>query len=210
LKNEYYYFLTPLAGEIFYGEKLSKADKKSSQFQPIKVSRQEHCFLIAEIMLKMQVDAHHYRDSCKLIGFVRENNFTVNGKEKNFLKPDGAIFLTVKEQNYLLLLEADLSTEVVESRKISGNSIRRKIELYTEFKKYVHRHEIINSVGGINSYRVLFVCKSEQRLRNFVSLAYSMGKTRMFWFTTKEWLEQGNCLFDKLWALPDGEFYSLF
>jgi len=206
--NENYYFLNRKSASFF--EELAHRGKKDRIFTPISMGIQRHGFLISEVMVKMEKDIHEFRDICQMSGFIRENGFDVRGHDKRNLKPDGTILLKLNGHNQLLFLEADMSTTVLKSKNPNARTIERKIATYSEFKKYFHYDEVISSVQGIYGYRVLMVCKSEERLRNLVELAQSMGKGRMFCFTTRERLLRKNMLFDRVWILTDGELHPIF
>ncbi len=209
--NQNYYFLTAKSASLL--EELEGVSKKHSIFRPIKVGIQAHCFLLSEIMVKMALDIHQFRDICQMLGFIRENNFVVKGYGKRFIKPDGTIFVNINGENKLFFLEVDLSTETVSSANTDTRTFRKKLEIYSEFKKYsFHQDEVIHRFRGIDGYRVLIVCRTFQRHQNLLNLANSMNKSGMFWFATAKTIldKDYNCLFDRIWTLPNGQFYSLF
>lgn len=211
--NESYYFLTKKSADCV--PELEGVEKKNAVFQPRSIGRQAHSFLISEIMVKLERDRHFMRDICSFLGFIRENYFEVKGNNR-LIKPDGTIFLSVNGYNHLLFLEADRSTEVVKSSKANKRTFQRKIEIYSEFKKNFWQDGFIHqNFADIRGYRVLIVCRSEQRLQNLLTLAEAMNKGSMFWFATKDQLldENKNCLFDRIWALPNSpedQLYALF
>jgi len=208
--NESYYFLTPKCAACLAD--LEGIEKKNTVFQPRSIARQAHSFLISQVMVKMETDLYMMKGICQMVGFIRENHFEVKGNDKKAIRPDGSIFVNLNGQNFLLFLEADRSTEVVNSAKPEKRTFERKMQIYSEFKNHFWQNEIIHRFEGIKGYRVLIVCKSVQRLRNLLNLAKAMNKSSMFWFTTVEWFldDNRNCLFDRIWTLPNGQFYPLF
>jgi len=206
--NENYYFMNRKSASFF--EDLAHRGKKDRIFMPISIGIQRHGFLISEVMVKMEKDIHEFGDICQMSGFIRENGFDVRGHEKRNIKPDGTIFLKINGENRLLFFEADRSTTVSKSKNPKARTIERKIAIYSEFKKYFHLDETISIFPGIYGYRVLMVCETEERMKNLVKLAMDMGKGDMFCFTTKERLQKGNMLFDRIWTLTDGELHSIF
>jgi len=208
--NENYYFLTRKSARFF--ENLKWISHKSSMFRPVSLLNQAHTFMISEIMVKLELDANLLQGTCRLGGFIRENYFIVKGDNGRIIKPDGTFFLNVNGQNFLFFLEIDRSTTVVRSDDYAKRTFEKKIRIYSEFKNYFWQNNIIHSFEGIKGYRVLTVCISAQRAQNLINLANSMNKNGMFWFTTVNVLlnENQNCLFDRIWTLPDSKVYPLF
>ncbi len=163
-------------------------------------------------MVKLELDASLFQDICRLVGFIRENHFEVIGEGKRIIRPDGTIFLKVNGQNFLFFLEVDRSTTVVRSGDNTKRTFEKKIKTYSEFKHYFWHNPIIHSFEGNRGYRVLTICKTPQRLQNLLDLAKDMNKTTMFWFTTANVFlsKDRNCLFDRIWTLPDSKIYPLF
>ncbi len=208
--NEYYYFLTKKSASLF--DELRRLNDKNAVFKPISLINQAHGFLISEMMVKLELDASLFQDICRLVGFIRENQFEVIGEEKRVIRPDGTIFLNVNGRNFLFFLEIDRSTTVVRSDDHTKRTFEKKIKTYSEFKNYFGKSPIIHSFEGIRGYRVLTICKSPQRVQNLLDLAKDMNKTTMFWFTTANVFlsKDRNCLFDRIWILPDRKIYPLF
>jgi len=69
---------------------------------------------------------------------------------------------------------------------------------------------LIQLFGPLNGYRVLTVCRSQERVRSLLDAAVTMGKEKMFWFTDLAAAKEHNLLFDPIWQLPNGSSQSLF
>lgn len=66
----------------------------------------------------------------------------------------------------------------------------------SEFKKYFKKHSIIDLFRPITGFRVLTICKSQERIDSLIKAAKEMGKWQMFWFTQQKQFKKHNTLFD--------------
>ena len=207
--NEYYYFLTKKSASFF--EELENTRPGRGILKRLELGSQEHAFMIAELMLKLEKDIFQSNDQVKLIGYIRENHFEIEipaqqkNQKKVYLKPDGTIFLQDRRQGHLLFLEVDLSTEPVSSVNPYRSSFKRKVSIYSVFRNHFKQHELINLFGRYNGYRVLFVCRTFERVVSLLDAARNMGKKDMFWFSWLDKIQNHNVLFDKIWYLPTGK-----
>ena len=212
--NEYYYFLAKKGAAFF--EELEHAKPGRGILRRLEMGSQEHAFMVSEVLVKMDKDIFNIRNIATILGFIRENYFEIAipaARKKDpvkSLKPDGTWFLQINGQNHLIFLEVDLSTEPVSSVNPYRRTFRRKIEIYSDFRKYFKEHNLINLFGRFPGYRVITVCKSPERVISLMDTARIMGKKDMFWFANIEQIKNNNILFDSIWRLPDGKTKPLF
>ena len=211
--SEYYYFLTKKGANFF--EDLEELKPARGILKRLELGSQKHAFMISEFMVKLEKDVYESRGEATITGFIRENCFDIHvpafENERRLLdyKPDGTIFLKYIDQDILLFLEADLSTETVMSANPRRSSFNRKINVYSAFKNDFHKNEIITLMGDIKGFRVLVVCRSQQRIKSLISLCQQMGKRKMFLFTELKTAGSHNLLFDPIWQLPNGQTLPL-
>ena len=212
--NEYYYFLTKRGARFF--EDLMHLKPARSILKRLELGHQEHSFMISEFMLKLEKDVWQTQGQMKLSAYIRENFFEIQEPQRQremkqrSLKPDGTIFLERGTEKSLLFLEADLSTQPVNSANPYRSSFRKKIEIYSAFKHDFQQNNLVHLFGPLSGFRVLTVCKSPQRVASLLDVAQQLGKEKMFWFTYLDQVQQQNVLFSPMWSLPNGSQQSLF
>lgn len=211
--NEYYYFLTKKSASFF--EELQNLKSGRGLLKRLEMGQQEHAFMISEFMMQLETNVFQTNNQVNLLGYIRENHFEIEipaqkkDQKNTYLKPDGTIFLYNNQQGHLLFLEVDLSTEPVSPVNPYRSSFKRKVSTYSAFKNYFKKHELINLFGNFKGYRVLFVCRTPERVISLMDAARNMGKLEMFWFTHWNDFKNRNVLFDNIWRLPNGKIKSL-
>jgi len=211
--NEYYYFLTKQGASFF--EELEDTKPGKGILKRLEMGSQEHAFMIAELMVKLEQDIYRSQGKVKLSGYIRENHFDIRipaqkKDQKNVVyKPDGTVFIQNSKGKQLLFLEADLSTEPVLPVNPLRSSFRRKIIVYTAYRNYFKHDELIRLFGSFDSYRVLMVCQTKERVASLIKAARQMGKKTLFWLSDLKKIKKYNVLFDKIWQLPNGEIRSI-
>lgn len=212
--NEYYYFLTKKGSRFL--EDLEHIKTAHGILKRLEPSSQEHAFMISQFMIKLEHDIWQNKEISALKGFVRENYFEIKIPRKKktekdrYLKPDGTIFINIHGQDHLLFLEADLSTEPVMSANPYRSSFRKKVDVYSLFKRVFNDHPLVKYFGPFKGFRVVTVCRTPERMHSLADAARSMGKEKMFWFCSLEQVKENNILFSPFWLLPEGTTRSLF
>jgi hypothetical protein len=211
--NEYYYFLTKKGANFF--DELEHIKPGKGILRHLEAGSQDHAFMLSDVIVQIEKAIFAATGRAALLGFIRENYFEIalppKGKNERIksIKPDGTWFLQTNKGNHLLFLEVDLSTEPVSAVNPYRKTFRRKIEIYSEFRKHFKQHNFINLFGKFPGYRVITVCKSPQRVISLLDTARNMGKSDMFWFTDVDQIKRKNVLFDPIWRLPNGRVLPL-
>ncbi len=73
--NEYYYFLTKKGAAFF--EELENAKPGKGILRRLEMGSQEHAFMVAEVLVKMEKDIFNIRHIARILGFIRENYFEI-------------------------------------------------------------------------------------------------------------------------------------
>ena len=211
LKPSYYFYLNYYYA-LRYVPELEDLPHSSKMFSPINSSLIEHELMITDIMLLMEKS--FVDNGFQLVCFFRDGSYEDRFKFKNevvSVKPDGVIIIQDKEgKKHLLFLEADRSSQELFSIGKWYHCIFRRLKKYESYLT----SKKINPVSFFKfaSARLLFVTKSEERIKNIITVCKNnMDNTDCFYLIPNKTLHSDkNLLIDGIWKGIKGNNCSLF
>jgi hypothetical protein len=128
--------------------------------------------------------------------------FDVNGQQVSLI-PDAVFEITTPVKTFRFVLELDRSKE-------TGKIIEEKMVKYRFY--FDGKPSVYEQRWGDNIGRVLFVCKSLERLRNIKEICEGKDGRARYWFTTLSSLQTNDPLYAPVWykaGAPHSETVSL-
>ena len=182
------YFLSRKAARLVFSPvEYSLVKTSKVLFSGFPITQEVHHLGVNRFVVKLEIDAA--RAGIEFPLFVRDGHFiyrtVIDGKSSR-LQPDGTAVLIAQGKPDLFFLEFDLSTEKLQTIRTNARNTKSfadKIRKYTLFRR--EYPTITLGEYTFDSFRVITVCKSKQRLKNLVGLAASMNKRGMFQFITQ-------------------------
>lgn len=204
-QNMYYYYLKPAALDFIYEPDTAQEMKKiEALFTPVALGNQGHQFnLVSGFLVLFEVSLHLLGGT--IVHFTRENFFIIRTKHR-MIKPDGTIVIKTRDgQLVLFFLECETGTNRLKTVRHKTGVFSGKIETYTAYRKSAAWHKDFPEFK-LNSFRVLVVSDSEEKIANRLSLARSMKKSDLFQFATIQQLAAASNIFIELcWSTPVGQ-----
>ena len=138
---------------------------RRSFFSPMGVSLHFHTHSVAQVVVRLLVDAH--RNGIEVEDLEIENGLEIGDGEK--IVPDVTLTLRCSEgKQYLFFLELDTGSERVRTLQKLPSSIQKKLEFYERYRRMNRK-----------AFRVLFVTtSSKQRALNI--LRFGAGLTNNY------------------------------
>lgn len=202
-----FYHLTPVGHRM-----LHHADPPTGEgsfFREVAVTRREHTFALAKVIVHTLVGAH--RRGTSIVGFKRENSFPIEAAGRT-QKPDNMWQFETGGKLFNYLFELDMGTAPVDA--LAASSIKNKIATYEAYYDSAWRAwKTRGSRGRRPRLRVVFFTTGIERAHHILTLARQIARNsdrRLCYAVTSDaYLSEADPLCKPIFLDHDGRWQAL-